>query len=54
MNQSKPNLIGHEVKPNANESATSISAEKISGQTNRQTNKQTNKQDKNNIVTGYR
>ena len=43
--------------------ATSTSAEKISGQTNRQTNKQTNKQktnkqtnkqDKNNIVTGYR
>ena len=32
--------------------ATSTSAEKISGQTNRQTNKQTNKQDKNNIVTG--
>ena len=34
--------------------ATSTSAEKISGQTNRQTNKQTNKQDKNNIVTMYR
>ena len=42
--------------------ATSTSAEKISGQTNKQTNKQTdkqinkqtNKQDKNNIVTGYR
>ena len=40
--------------------ATSTSAEKISGQTNKQTNKQTdkqtnkqtNKQDKNNIVTG--
>ena len=38
--------------------ATSTSAEKISGQTNKQTdkqtNKQTNKQDKNNIVTGDR
>ena len=38
--------------------ATTTSAEKISGQTNKQTNKQTNrqtnKQDKNNIVTGYR
>ena len=34
--------------------ATSSSAEKISGQTNKQTDKQTNKQDKNNIVTGYR
>ena len=38
--------------------ATSTSAEKVSGQTNKQTykqtNKQTNKQDKNNIVTGNR
>ena len=34
--------------------ATSTSAEKNSGQTNKQTDKQTNKQDKNNIVTGYR
>ena len=40
MNQSKPNSIGTEVKPNANETAKCkccnySSAEKISGQTNK-------------------
>ena len=57
MNHSKPNsnsrnqMLMKVLNANA---ATSVNAEKISGQTNKQTNRQTNKHDKNNIVTGGR
>ena len=47
MNLSKPNSIGRNqmlLKVLSANAATSTSAEKISGQTNKQTDKQTNKQ----------